>query len=464
MIQKPVATSNLVDNHYGDYAAFLLSQSITQIDLLKKYSNLKLSDFEKLGVEVCTNKIDDAGSDEAGTKEAVFAFRQENSKNYIDTWNCMGVLCFRDQASGESVLVQIRSRFDTGEGQPFLVYLLSKVFGGSFFNEMQIPSKPEEIWELLLALMFRKHLVDACEIGMFRQYRVNYHNDLRYRGKFDIDTNLKTNIPFLGNIAYITRDISFNNPLNHLIRHAMTRISKKWPGLLTDGAELTALKHLFEQNTPTWEPNAAHKCKLEKTNRIPVSHPFYASLYEPLRKLSLAILHDEGATPFDATESEVEGFIFDGAWLWEEYLNSILSKDGFKHPRNKTGTDPEYIFEPRERAIYPDFWKEGIVADAKYKKLASIIDMDDLCQIITYMHVLNCKNGYFIYPKEAENKTNANQFVGTLKGNGGEVGIIGFPIPEAQVSFKDYAELMRQSEDKVCHALDSIEKGVMCDA
>lgn len=463
MAQKPVASSNLVDNHYGDYADFLMPQSITQIDLLKKYSNRSLSDFEELGVQVCTSEKGNAGSDEAGVKESVFGLRQEVERIYIDTWNCMGVLRFRDQASGESVLMQIKSRFDTGEGQPFLVYLLSKVFGGSFLKEMQIPSKPEEMWELLLALMFRKRLIDACEIGLFRQYQVTHHNDLRYRGKFDVDAHLQKNIPFLGNIAYTTRDISFDNPLNHLIRHAMTKISRKWPWLLADGNELTSLKHLFEQNTPTWEPNAAYKCKLEKANRMPVRHPFYASHYEPLRKLSFSILHDEGASPFDANDGEVEGFIFDGAWLWEEYLNTILEKEGFKHPRNKTGTDPEYLFESRNRAIYPDFWKEGIVVDAKYKKQERNIGMDDLCQMITYMHVLKCKNGVFLYPKETGNESDYIQTVGTLKGYGGEVGIIGFPIPEAQVSFHDYAELMGQSECTVRQALESMEQGVLCD-
>ena len=34
-------------------------------------------------------------------------------------------------------------------------------------------------------------------------------------------------------------------------------------------------------------------------------------------------------------DDEIYGVLFDGAWLWEEYLNTFLADIGFEHPRNK---------------------------------------------------------------------------------------------------------------------------------
>ena len=39
----------------------------------------------------------------------------------------------------------------------------------------------------------------------------------------------------------------------------------------------------------------------------------------------------------------VYGILFDGAWLWEEYVNTLIG-DVFYHPRNKTGDGAQRLF------------------------------------------------------------------------------------------------------------------------
>ena len=443
---KPLS---LYDNQYGEYKADITGKlSSSQIELLRRYSGCTLSELEKLGIQALGTEakyIDHVAED-----TWVYRLVERESVTFIETGNTMGVLRVKNHITGVNVLIQIKSRFDKGNCQYFLVYLLTRMFGGVFLREMDIPAEGPDMWDFLIALLLRKQLISACQTGLYREYQENYNNDLRYRGKFDLDTHMKRNIPFIGSIAYTIRDISFDNPLNHLIRHALAKIKTKWAWLLADGYELTKLMHLFEQSTPTWQSNNVWTCVHNRKNRISVKHPLYATHYEPLRILSRALLHEEGANPYSNSENEIEGFLFDGAWLWEEYLNTILEPLGFKHPRNKDKTGALSYFSNGVGTIYPDFWKTGIVADAKYKRLHRGIGSDDLSQIISYMHVLdNIKDGYFLYPKETDTIERSNQpeCIGTLNGFGGNVFTLGLKIPESTENFQTFSAGMMEQEE-----------------
>ena len=106
---------------------------------------------------------------------------------------------------------------------------------------------------------------------------------------------------------------------------------------------------------------------------------------------------------YGETDEEICCILFDGAWLWEEYLNTILQKEGFKHPENKKHKGGIYLFEDHSGIRYPDFYKDDIVLDAKYKKLESYekvskVNRDDLHQLITYITNLQASKGVFIAP------------------------------------------------------------------
>ena len=417
--------------------------------VLDKYSAKSIDDFAKMGVHVVSTEANEAGSDESN-KLSLFSL----SGNKINTNNCMGVVRLYDDKINHSTLIRIKSRFDKNDKQLFLTYLLSKVFGGSFVSD-SIPSNDDSIWDILLAFIFRKTLKDACAVGLFKQYQTFENNDLRYRGKFNIDSHIKINTPFLGKIAYTTKDITFDNPTNHLIRHAINKINKKWAWILSNDSELLALQHAIEQHTPSWSSENLVQCMYKKENRHPIKHPFFASFYEPLRKLSFSILRNSGASLYDAGSHEAEGVIFDGSWLWEEYINTLLIAEGFIHPRNKTGKNPIYLFEKSKYRRYPDFYKENIILDAKYKKMnnSDKIERNDIHQIISYMFVQKAQLGGFIYP--VQNETSALENIGLLNGYGGSIKIIPFKIPETDCGHSSFIDLMKTSEQSF---IESIRK------
>ncbi len=198
-------------------------------------------------------------------------------------------------------------------------------------------------------------------------------------------------------------------------------------------------------------------------NAKPKIHPYYSE-YRPLQRLCLQILRRE-RLGYGDTDENIHGILFDGAWLWEEYLNITLSKAGFAHPKNKTGEGRYYPFkENRKNEMYPDFYhpkagtvKNGmidVVADAKYKWL-NTIERNDLYQMISYMHVMASNKGILICPAASSDTdvdggvsqpSVSKESYGTLKGKGGEIFICSVKIPEA-VDYAGFVGAMARIEN-----------------
>ena len=62
-------------------------------------------------------------------------------------------------------------------------------------------------------------------------------------------------------------------------------------------------------------------------------------------------------------DNEIHGLLFDGAWLWEEYINTLLEEFDFIHAENRLHKKGIWLFEDideegkmdRSGWRYPDF-------------------------------------------------------------------------------------------------------------
>lgn len=381
----------LKDNCYGiEYSPKISYHSHV---FLKPWSGTALEKWREMGVSVFTQV---GGADDRSDRNLkFFTLGQEGNSHWIETHNCMGVIRLRNKETGNNIQIEIGSRFDSKDGkQFFLTYLLSKAFGGSFIDLVSIGN--DSLWDLLLAFAFRRSLENAARLGPFKQYQSFQHNDLRIRGKIDVARHLRENIPFIGKVAHGTRDITYDNPTNHLIRHALAKLNRDWGSFFCRDHRLNELRRQLEQNTPTWQSDKLLDCLRKKENLKPIKHPYYQSAYEPLRTLSLSILRGEGASLYQ-TAQEAEGVIFDGSWLWEEYLWTLLKSRDFEHPENKAQTGP---WNPLNGiTYYPDFFhrEKRVVLDAKYQRTCND-RKDNVRQVFAYMFVLDAVHGGLIKP------------------------------------------------------------------
>ena len=150
--------------------------------------------------------------------------------------------------------------------------------------------------------------------------------------------------------------------------------------------------------TPGYESCDRRKI-IEQNKKNAVRHAYFKE-YLTLQRLCLLILRHQ-KHQLGSGVRQIYGILFDGAWLWEEYI-SLLIDDKFYHPMNKNGSGAQRLFDGNVGLIYPDFISrdtgERIIADAKYKPTDNIGNRDYL-QVLAYMFRFDAKAGYYLYPE-----------------------------------------------------------------
>jgi len=356
--------------------------------------------------------------------------------NQLVTGNIMGFV------GCGNTKVSITSRFVQDKDEDyFLHYMLEKVFAINLFD-LQFNSDEESIFDFLIYL-FPSFLKRAIQQGIYREYQTHLYNDANVKGRIDVARHIRLNIPFAGKIAYSTREYAYDNHLTQLIRHTIEFISHHHLAgniLRNDEDTIEAVK-VIRQVTQSYDRNKRQK--VLNHNLKPISHPYYGE-YLPLQQLCLQILRQE-EMKYGQDEDEIYGILFDGAWLWEEYLNTFLSEIGFEHPRNKEGTGRKYLFVGNSGWCYPDFINSQKVLDAKYKWYCDWkkVQSEDLYQVISYMHILDREEGGFIVPVDWDSMKIPSK---TLNGKGGTMSVYGMNVAYKANCFIDFSKHMENEE------------------
>lgn len=360
----------------------------------------------------------------------------------IWTTNLMGFFSYKGN------YIEITSRFTQEDGKDyFLYYMLQRVLHLNVFN-LPHPSSKDQTLDFLMFL-FQKMLKEALSQGLFRQYQNREFNDDRVRGTIDVGRFIRRDIPFLGKVAYHTREYSTDNNVTQLIRHTIEHLRHHalGQGLLNNDPDTRAGVQQVVAATPTYNPHDLRR--IINANLRTLSHPYYTK-YRDLQQLCLRILRHEGLSYGDNGEA-IYGILFDGAWLWEEYLDTILKDLGFEHPENKESKGGLRMFEipadedgfdNNSRKMYPDFYRKGCILDAKYRHLDGKIGRDDLYQVVSYMHRMEALSGGFVYPDNGNNTQKDYR----LAGKGGDIHVIPFPVPQSIEDWTSFVSEIKTSE------------------
>lgn len=370
----------------------------------------------------------------------------------ITTGNVMGFV------GKGGVSLSIASRFynnqnDDNQNDYFLHYLLQKVVG---FHAVDLPTphNADPVWDFL-PYLFPSSFMAAWKQGVFKLCRRFNANDDRIKGTIDIAQHIRSNIPFRGQIAYSFSERTTYNPINQLIRLTINVLehSVRFKAMFHgDNKEFNDAIRDLKAMVPV--ELIGNRSIIIKDNLRPVSHPLYLK-YQPLQKLCLAILRHEKMS-FAGNDEDVVGLLFDGSWLWEEYLARVMPPE-ITHAENKTRRHGIYALAQRIwPSWYPDFYSKSnspgnaLVFDAKYKRYVNNkVDPSDQHQIVSYMYVLKSDIGGFLLPSPASDDS-GQMFnpLGALNGHGGKMFICRYPIPDKCVTFADYISRMEGTEDR----------------
>lgn len=372
---------------------------------------------------------------------------QNYNEGYL-SGNVMGYLGVGDE------YLTIESRFSTGGNDYFFQYILNKVFDfPNFIDLMSSVGQDEKLFTLIIFL-FPYYLKHALRKGVFKSYTCNKYNDENVKGRIDISRHIRKNTPFIGDVAYSRREYSFDNYLMELVRHTIEYIKSKSYGYKLLSKVKEEVKIIVNATSEyTYEKR---NLVIEENSKNIIRHAYYHE-YRMLQKLCLMILKVEKHS-FYFGKQRIYGILFDGSWLFEEYINLIIGNK-FYHPMNKSGLGRQYLFEGNIGMIYPDFISKDadnrIIADAKYKPLDNIGNKDFL-QIIAYIMRFDSKKGIFIYPEIDDNSTlNLNLNSGltyennVMKREDTVIIKYGIKIPKYANSYIDFVEKIYLEEKEL---------------
>ena len=236
----------------------------------------------------------------------------------------------------------------------------------------------------------------------------------------------------------ISTEYCADNSLNQLIRHTVEYIKTKPFGniLLSADKETRQAVGIVCNYTPSYKQSDRQRVIYK--NLKPLRHPYYSS-YLPLQRLCVQILRHKSLQYGQACE-KIHGVLFDAAWLWEEYLYTILCPLGYRHPQNRKRKGAVYLFEGNKNPRYPDFHKDDIVLDAKYKYDPN---REDYHQMITYQYIMNGRVGAFISP-DVSYKWDK---IGRLNGYGATLFAIRLGISRHADTYEAFCQEMERQEE-----------------
>ena len=364
----------------------------------------------------------------------------ETVNQKIKTGNVIGFL-----GCGQEKLT-ISSRFSSKSEDYFLHYLLQKVLNINLTSLDVALSREDKLYQLLIYL-FPKYLQAALRKGLYKEYQRFSRNDSHVKGVIDVRNHLKINLPFTENIAYTTREFTYDNPLMQLIRHTIEYMKNQKSigrGVLDNLS--TSREHVSEIIRVTPSYKLADRAKIIRMNKTkPLRHAYFRE-YRKLQEICLMILNRE-KHGLGYQEQKIHGILFDVAWLWEEYVHTLLPKD-FIHPRNKEKKGGVSVFSGGKRKVYPDFYNRELktVLDAKYKKLELTekgINRDDLFQLISYAYILQAEKAGLIFPSIEQIVSSE---IGKVVGYGVLLKKWSIQIPQKASSYNEFYEMLVISE------------------
>lgn len=346
--------------------------------------------------------------------------------------------------AGQGESMTIRSRFSLDDGDDFfLQYMLETVLHYNV-TKHQLNSQRNQSFYDLLVFLFPYYLNQAMSKGIYKEYVRNNYNDSHLRGRIDISQHIRQNALFTGRIAYQTREFSFDNPVNQLIRHTIEKICHHHVFILDTEPTIREHVQVIRQLTPSYSLMDRETVLLKNINS-PLRHGYFEE-YIHLQELCIRILQEE-KIHFGNLDQHINGFLIDIAWLWEEYIGKVTN---WEHYGRGSNLKTLHLFKnPVQSPRYPDFVYQGIPIDTKYKRFLD--SRNDYNQLTTYVHILHAKQGGFIQPSTEKSGL---EEIGELSGLGGKLFSYYFQIPQSYTGYDDFCQLMKNEEKRMLEKIN----------
>lgn len=332
----------------------------------------------------------------------IVLFRKLGSQWF--TGNFVGVLSLDNDSS-----IEIFSRFENDKHKfAFINHMLNKIYDLNDWLLTQGGNNKTDLnLDLLLKLSFLSKLKNAYREGEYKSYEKVHKNDTSPRGTIDIARHIKLNMcPENYKVAYSYNEYTSKNSYIYLVRlcYEMLFQNGKKP-------KVKEVDDLLFKSQDYWSYDKRQI--IHKNENKPITSPLF-KCHRDLQKFCLDVLkHKKMTLDSFGTEDGKYGVLIDCAWLWEEYVATLL-KDYFIH-KTMSSKEKDNLFVDEKgkgfQRIIPDYVGKNflpVIADAKYMNLYGKRDLQDeqrnsvYYKTVMYMQRYQAKLGMIFYPSISE--------------------------------------------------------------
>ena len=275
---------NLTDNNIGQVkAGIFLRKDVSALFPIADKTIAQLC-HENENLLIFPYSIEDSDDKVGEASVMTILNTSDPEKVRITTGNVMGFI------GVGNLQIKIKSRFDEGRDDYLLHYMLQKVFSFNLFD-LNHNNEKEDVFDFIM-FMFPHLLRNAMRQGIYREYQNFKHNDAKIKGTIDWGRHIAQNIPFAGNVAYSTREYTYDNDMTELIRHTIEFMKSKRYGQSVLGLDQETIDNVKSIISLTPSYNKNERGAIIGKNLRHKSHPYYTE-YQPLQCLCLQILRME---------------------------------------------------------------------------------------------------------------------------------------------------------------------------
>lgn len=425
---------------------------LTLGDFLEEKETTTLFSFFGDDKEKCNSKN--------GPDELLVALTRREGKPYIQTGNYIGK--FRHKG----VDFEIGSRF----GEAFLKRMLN------FANDVYLDdidvfgeqANKSDFSKFILYYLFVQSLEKAFLLGLPRAYQSVLHHEMRLKGRLDINRFIKQDIPFVGKIASVSRDLCEVQVIVDVLHKAVALIERDGNAMTKN---ITHIKpHLREAKSGDY---VSRQTIVKAQSSKALLNPIFAPYKKVLRYAEYIIRLNGLQESATASKDSYFGFLVNVAELFEIYVTKLLQREfpdwNVSSPKIELyGEQFDKKFYARK--IIPDIvmqrGSQVLVFDTKYKQMLyrgkglygmGDVDREDFFQINTYMSYYQQQGktllcGGLLYPLSGEHQVaqchSAHWLGNTAVGFIVDGIVVGEDIKTVKTGEKDFIQRVRKLLNK----------------
>lgn len=335
--------------------------------------------------------------------DIIISIKKDGDNYLAQTGNYVGKFVW------DGLEIDIKSRFSN----TFLERMLNFA-NDIYLDDVSVSGKDTknelDISKYIIYYMFIQNLEKAFLLGLPKAYKSVSHHEMKLKGRIDINSFIKKDIPFKGKISSSSREQKEISEIIDVLYKTIKIIDKS--GFSTKN--ISHIKtHLKQHRSNSYVSNQTiNKALTSKALQNPIFTPYIKVL-----EYARYIINGDNIEKNKDGKNNTYGFLINVAELFEIYVTKLLAKEfpdwQVSSPKIELYDDPEMFYQ---RKIIPDIVmikdSDVMVFDTKYKRMkfrnryeGADLDRNDFFQINTYMSYyqnkdFNVKVGGLLYPIE----------------------------------------------------------------